>query len=75
MKPKLKVAFDRVTAALVGLAPMFTCHRLTFVARCTDPALDADVITSQDSIEAVAAVLRDHADRDRAAIWPEALCG
>lgn len=55
-----------IAVALVKLEPRFKHHKLTFVARNTNPdAGDADVVVTNDddNLEAVASVLLDHAGR------------
>ena len=57
---------EKITYALLELEPLFKHHKLTFVARNTNPDLDADFIVSADDLEEVVTVLRDHAKRERA---------
>lgn len=68
----LDLARKRIESALSELAPLFKAHKLTFVARCTDPALgDADVIvTSEEDLFVVARVLEDHGHRQAPYVCP-----
>lgn len=59
---KLATVFEEVTAALDHLAPMFKHHKLTFIARNTNPELDADVFISGDDIHKVIAALTELAE-------------
>ncbi len=67
----LDLARKRIESALAELEPLFTAHKLTLVARCTDESLDADiVVTNDDHLFAAASVVTDLAYREAPHVCP-----